>query len=63
MKSKHPENNNLVQHYQARKKSMFSVMWQKLNITYETDGKEKLVLPLADIKLYSKHCSSLADGL
>lgn len=42
---------------------MFSVVRQKPDITYETDGKDKLVLSPAKIKLYSKHCSSLADAL
>lgn len=64
MKFKPPKKNNLTQHYQPMETAAFSVVQQKLGFTYETDGKEKLVFsPEKKMKLYFKHCSSLADGL
>lgn len=58
MKFKLSRYNNLAQHYQTMETAVFSVMQQKLDFTYGTD-----VICSKNIKLYSKHCSSLADGL
>lgn len=43
MKFKPPRNNNLAQYYQPKTTAVSIVVQQKLDFTYETAGKEKLV--------------------